>query len=150
MTYPAYDGAMTVADQLRAHAAEVLDGEPVLFAYLFGSHAMGRAHPRSDVDVAVYLDESVPAARYLDLSLRLAGRLERAARVGPVEATVVLNEAPIVLAGRILRDREVIYSRDEAARVRYESTTFRRFHDFELHAAPLRRERLRAIARGER
>ena len=33
----------------------------VLFAYLFGSQATGRAGPLSDVDVAVYLDDSVDA-----------------------------------------------------------------------------------------
>ena len=32
-------------------------GRPeVLWAYLFGSHAVGRARPDSDVDIGVYLD----------------------------------------------------------------------------------------------
>ena len=30
----------------------------ILEAYLFGSHARGDAHRRSDVDVAVYIDEA--------------------------------------------------------------------------------------------
>ena len=137
-----------VLERLRAHAGEVFDGSPVLFAYLFGSHARGTATARSDVDVAVYLaDDSAPDDR-LDLSLRLAGELERACRIGPIEALVVLNDARVALAGRILEERQVIYCRDEPARVRFESVTFRQFHDYELHAAPLRRQRLAAIARG--
>lgn len=141
--------AMDVLERLRQGAAEVFDGGPVLFAYLFGSHATGRAHPRSDVDVAVYLDDEEPRDRYLDLSLRLAGELERTCGVAPVEALVVLNQAPITLAGRVLQQRQVIYSRHEPARVRFESLTFRQFHDFERHAEPLRRQRLQAIARGK-
>lgn len=141
---------MEVLQRLRDRAAEVFDGAPVLFAYLYGSQATGRTHPRSDVDVAVYLDESTVPERRLDLSLRLAGDLERVCRVTPVEALLVLNEARIELAGRVLGERVVIYSRDEPTRVRYESLTLRMFHDFEQHARPLRRARLAAIARGAR
>lgn len=140
---------MDVAERLRAGAGEVFEGTPVLFAYLFGSHVTGRAHVRSDVDVAVYLEEGGPPGRSLDLSLRLAGALERTCRVAPVEALVVLNEAPIALAGRVLAGRTVIYSRDEPARVAFESRTFRMFCDFERHAEPLRRQRLAAIAQGD-
>ncbi len=140
---------MEVLQRLRDRAAEAFDGSPVLFAYLYGSQATGRAHPRSDVDVAVYLDESTAPDQYLEVSLRLAGDLERSCGVGPVEALLVLNGSRIELAGRVLAEREVLYSRDEPARVRYESLTFRQFHDFEQHARPLRRSRLAAIARGQ-
>jgi uncharacterized protein len=67
--------------------------------------------------------------------------------VGDVEI-VVLNEAPLPLAGRILRNRTVLYSRDEPARVRYESLTLRMFFDFEIHARPLAEELLKGIAEG--
>ncbi|MEX0658320.1 MAG: nucleotidyltransferase domain-containing protein [Egibacteraceae bacterium] len=140
---------MDVLQPLRDVAREVFADTPVLFAYLFGSQATGRTHPRSDVDVAVYLDEAVPPDQRLDLSLRLAGTLERACRVGPVEALLVLNDARIALAGRVLAERQVLFVRDEPARVRYESLTFRQFHDFEQHARPLRQQRLAAIARGD-
>ena len=139
---------MDVLQQLRDVAPEAFADTPVLFAYLFGSQATGRTHQRSDVDVAVYLDESVRPDQRLDLSLRLAGTLERAGGVGPVEALVVLNDARIALAGRVLAERQVLYVRDEPARVRYESLTFRQFHDFKQHARP-RQQRLAAIARGD-
>lgn len=140
---------MAVLRRLRAGAPQAFSGGLVRFGYLFGSHACGEAHPRSDVDIAVFLDESVPREDYLDLSLQLAGDLERACGVGPVEALLVLNDARIALAGRVLAQRQVIFSCDEPTRVRFESTTFRMFHDFEQHARPLRRARLAAIARGD-
>ena len=121
----------------------------MIFAYLFGSQATGRAHRLSDVDIAVYLDDSISPESYLDRRLSLAEALSTRARAGDVEV-VVLNDAPLPLAGRIVRDRTVLYSRDEPARVRYESLTLRMFFDFEIHARPLALERLRSIAEGRR
>lgn len=136
--------------RLRHAASAAFEHEPVVFAYLFGSQTTGEARRGSDVDAAVYVDETVPEDTYLDLSLRLARGLESSAAVGPIEALVVLNDAPLPLAGRIRRQRRIIYSRDEPARVRYESRIARLFNDFELHAAERDRERLRAIAEGRR
>lgn len=70
--------------------------------------------------------------------------------MGPIEAVVVLNDAPLPLSGRIRRQRQIIYSRDEPARVGYESRIARLFNDFEFHAAERDRVRLRAIAEGRR
>lgn len=50
----------TCCSSLRDRAGEVFDGSPVLFVYLHGPQITGCTHPRSDVDVAVYLDESTP------------------------------------------------------------------------------------------
>lgn len=144
--YPVVD----LLARLSQAAPDVFESEPVTFAYLFGSHATGKARPGSDIDIAVYVDEATPEETYLDLSLRLARRLVSAAGVGPVEAVVVLNEAPLPLAGRIRRQRHIVYSRDEPARVRYESRIARLFNDFELHAAERDRARLKAIAEGRR
>lgn len=141
---------MDLLARLRASAPAAFGHEPVVFAYLFGSRATGTARPDSDIDVAVYVVETEPARTYLDLSLRLARRLESGAGVGPIEALVVLNDAPLPLAGRIRRQRRVIYSRDEPARIRYESRIARLFNDFELQASERDRQRLRAIAEGER
>lgn len=142
---------MNVLDRLREAASRVLAVEPVLFAYLFGSQARARTHGHSDVDVAVFLDDSVPPVGYLDMSLRLAGDLERAAGVGNLEGLVVLNQASLPLSGRVVREARVIYSRAEHERVRYESRIFREFTDFDRHLArPLDEELIRAHAEGRR
>ncbi|HVM13729.1 MAG TPA: nucleotidyltransferase domain-containing protein [Egibacteraceae bacterium] len=138
------------AERLRAAAPAAFEGESVTFAYLFGSRAIGQARPGSDVDVAVLLDESVPPEEHLGASLRLARRLADCSGVAGIEAVVVLNAAPLPLAGRIRRQRLVLYSRDEPARVAYESYIARRYNDFRIHEAPRDRERLRAIAEGRR
>jgi predicted nucleotidyltransferase len=135
--------------RLRAAAGRALEGSPVLFAYLFGSAATGRTHSRSDVDVAVYVKPVVSSDNFLDLSLDLARRLSEASGIGNI-AVLVLNDAPLPILGRAVRERIVIYTRDEPARVRFESRTLREFFDFELHARPLDEKFLRDTAAGRR
>ncbi len=136
-------------DRLRDAAARIIEGTPVLFAYLFGSAATGRDRPGSDVDVAVYLDPTVSRDGYLDISLDLAGRLSSASGVERIDV-LVLNDAPLPIRGRAVRERMVLCSRDEPARVRFESLTLREFFDFEIHARPLDEKFLRDTAEGRR
>jgi len=98
----------------------------VVFAYLFGSAASGRLRPLSDVDVAVYLDESVDAT---DARLEVLGLLTRHLGTDEVDL-VVLNTAPTALAGRILGTRRVILDGDPFRRHRFESLALRKFQDF--------------------
>lgn len=88
--------------------------------YLFGSTARGTASTGSDVDVGVLFDP--PPPRQLN-SPRFAieGELERALG-GPVDL-VVLNDAPIDLRMRVLRDQRLLIDRDPSARIAFEVRT---------------------------
>jgi predicted nucleotidyltransferase len=119
----------------------------VLFAYLYGSWATATARPDSDIDVAVFI-EDVGGDR-LVLASEVADRLGAAAELGSIEV-VVLNEAPLRFQGRVLRDRVVLFNRDEPKRVAYESLTGRMADDVEIWAADTDREILAAIAEGRR
>ena len=92
-----------IADRLRRYFRETrLPG--LVSAYLFGSHAAGRAHRESDVDVGVCLDRRVlpeRAARF-ELRVRLTSDLIHAVRCNDVDV-VVLNDAPPLLARHVLR-----------------------------------------------
>jgi predicted nucleotidyltransferase len=134
---------------LREAAERAFRATPVLFAYLFGSQVTGRTHAWSDVDAAVYLESTDGEHPSLDLTLDLIGRFEMAARLGNVDL-VVLNAAPLRLVGRIIQQRMVLYSRDEPARVRFESLKLREFFDFEIHAQELDRKFLEDFAQGRR
>ena len=142
--------SVDTADLLRRGAADAFAGTPVVFAFLFGSHATGRARADSDVDVAVYLHEALAdPSDMLPMSLDLAGRLAAASGLPRIEV-VVLNDAPLGLLGSILRERNVVYSADEAARVRFESTMRSMAMDFEIHSRRLDRELLARTAEGRR
>lgn len=100
-------------------------------AYLFGSHAEGRAHRESDVDVGVLFDRSVhPDARArFDAGVRLASHISAELRQ-PFVDVVVLNEAPPGLAARIATTGHALLVADAAA-----EHAFRR--DAQLRAADL-------------
>jgi predicted nucleotidyltransferase len=115
-----------VGDQL-ATIARALDRFPdVVFAYLFGSLGSGCPGPLSDVDIAIYLEAGADfGSRRLDV----VGALTRHLGTDEVDV-VVLNSAPIALAGRVLVQRRVILDRLPFVRHRYESLTTREFLDF--------------------
>ena len=117
----------TAREQLASGLAARLSREPdVLVAYLYGSHARGTAGPGSDVDVAVLLDEGADRAQR---------RLELQASLGEAVDLVVLNDAPVALAYRVLRDGVVLTSRDEQARIEHWVRTVDRY----LDTVPMRR-----------
>jgi uncharacterized protein len=137
---PGVDGALV--ERLRLACAKTLPAHPVRVAYLYGSQAAGTARPDSDVDVGLLLDAPSP-----DIEFRVADALTTAVRRGNIDVTV-LDGAPLRFLGRVLRARVVLYSRDEPARVEWESLTARMADDVEVWAAPLDRELIARAARG--
>jgi len=137
---------MDLIEELRAVAPAVFDDEPVLFAYLYGSRANGVPRADSDIDIAVYFSEDTDPSTRFDERLRLPQLLVDATGRPDIEVAS-LNDAPLRLAGRVVQG-VLVYSRDEPARVAYESLTFRRFCDFDLHDREDARAMLRATAEG--
>lgn len=98
----------------------------VVFAYLFGSQAAGATHKRSDVDVAVWLEEP-----YDRTSPALVGSLVSAltGALGRRDIDIViLNEAPLRLAFAIVHGK-LLLDRDEEERVTIEAAIKSRYHD---------------------
>ena len=111
-----------LGDAITAASAEVE------FAYLFGSAVAGALGPRSDVDVAIFVAPNADAA-----TARLAVARAAARHLGTDAVDVVLlNTAPISLAGRVLTHRRVLVDRVPFARHRYESARARMFQDFRI------------------
>ena len=103
--------AMNPVDFIERQLAAV---DEILFAYLFGSRADERARPDSDWDLGIYLSDSLTARQRFDLRLRLSCDLEPLGRVD----VVVLNDAPPLLAHRVLTGRRLLV-RDKTAQVRF-------------------------------
>jgi predicted nucleotidyltransferase len=91
--------------------------EPIAAAYLFGSVARGTAGEDSDVDVAV-LYAADPPSTLEARPFRLEAELERG--LGRVVQVVLLNDAPVDLVHRVLRDGRLVLERDRSARIRFE------------------------------
>jgi len=111
-----------------------LEARPeVLFAYLFGSAGTGITHGQSDVDVAVYVcDSSIQGAdanlMLHDLWIDIHGELVRTLGREDVDL-VILNRTSPLLAERVVRHGQLLFSRDEVARIRWIVETKGRYCD---------------------
>lgn len=126
----------------RGRLAAALDRDDLAAAYLFGSQARGRAAGLSDVDVAVLLDVSIDPEERLSLQLELIAAAARALRSSRLDL-VILDDAPVLLRHRVLRDGERLLERDRARLVRFETETILEY----LDTKPLRAELAQAVQR---
>ncbi|HLW08487.1 MAG TPA: nucleotidyltransferase domain-containing protein [Marinilabiliaceae bacterium] len=102
----------------------------VRFAYLFGSQVKGTAGLLSDIDIAVFFDETTYAqGNTYGPEYELVLKLEKALEAGRVDL-VVLNKAPNFLRYQILKGGEIIYCRSEEERVKFHEETIRLYLDF--------------------
>ncbi|NOZ78356.1 MAG: nucleotidyltransferase domain-containing protein [Acidobacteria bacterium] len=114
---------------LARRIAGVLEPRPeILEAYLFGSVARGDAQAHSDLDIAVYVDQSrcpdAPFGYRADLTTDFMAGLE----TNRVDV-VVLNDAPPLLYHRVLRDGIRLLSRDLRATTTREARAYSRYFD---------------------
>jgi predicted nucleotidyltransferase len=133
-------------DRLEERLREAITAAPagISSAYLFGSHASGRAHRESDVDVGVLLDRRrypTSDSRF-ERRLELFNQLSKAAAGAEIDL-VILNDVPPGLGRRIVLDGRQVFCSDPEA-----DHAFRR--DVQLRAADLepflRRARRRKLA----
>ena len=117
-------------ETLAARLTEALEPRPeILEAYLFGSRARGDAHSRSDVDVAVYVDDARAAAGPFGYQADLTTHLMTALGTNAIDV-VVLNRAPVLLYHRVLRDGVRLLSRDLRATTARAGYALSRYFDY--------------------
>jgi predicted nucleotidyltransferase len=117
-------------DRLRAAVTEVLKESPeVAAAYLYGSQARGSTQPLSDIDLAFVLREDFRPKDPL-IAERLAARIASTLRT-PVEVDAhVAEDLPLPVRGRVVTTGILLYERDPARRVDFETSTRRLYFDF--------------------
>jgi uncharacterized protein len=136
-------------DDTLAALREALAKRPeVLEAYLFGSIARGEQQEHSDVDVAVYLDRDTAPRPVFGYAADLTADLMRALGTNHIDV-VVLNDAPPLLYGRVLRDGIRICSRDLMASTRREGRALSRYCDFVPQLAKIDAAHHARIVRGD-
>jgi hypothetical protein len=136
--------------RMRARTAQNVDGTllstalqqhtEITAAYLYGSFAEGVAHQRSDVDVAMLLEESFNLEHFLEYRMELADELSQL--LSREVDVVVLNEAPLLLQFQAIKCRQILFERDPEKRALFEMRVMSRFYDyqrfFDFHARQLR------------
>ena len=124
----------SLADQpsndLQRRLARVLEPrQEILEAYLFGSHGRGEAGAMSDIDVAVYVDDRSPPLSPYGYEADLIADLMRALETNAIDV-VMLNRAPPLLYHRVLRDGQLLLSRDPRATTTRAGYALSRYFDF--------------------
>ena len=103
------------AAAVMAETAVVLRDAGAGFAYLHGSRALGRHRPDSDIDIAAYFGGRSPNA--FDILMP------------PGVDLLVLDHAPLELAGRVAVGGKLLFDDDPVSRVRWEATTRKIYFD---------------------
>lgn len=124
-------------EDIRRRLGEALSSDPdVAAVYLFGSFARREAGVQSDVDLAI-LRRRRPASTLEDRGFDLADHLTEA--LGHPVDVVVLNDAPVDLVHRVLRDGLLLVENDASARVRFEVAARNAYFDLLPHLERYRR-----------
>jgi len=105
------------------------DEESVILGYLFGSHAEGKEGPLSDVDVAVFLDETMSKTDRFKLRMKLMARLSSALRTNNVDL-VVMNDASIVLNYEVIKHGRGLVVKDHELKLDVESRILSAYLDW--------------------
>jgi predicted nucleotidyltransferase len=97
--------------------------------YLYGSRVGGRISPLSDVDLAVLLSKSRNKNELVDLRLTLIGEATAALKTDEIDLQI-LNDIPMQAQFAILKNKKVLYCRNEFKRVAFEGDVVSRYLDF--------------------
>lgn len=97
------------------------DNHKIIFAYIFGSYAKGKAKERSDLDIAVWVKEPVDK---LELITALGEAVRKEVDV------VILNTAPPLLRHQVMRYGKLLFCKDTRELVRFKVWTMKEYEDF--------------------
>jgi predicted nucleotidyltransferase len=115
-------------------AADALARQGAVFAFVHGSRARGTQSQDSDLDVAAYFHDPAPASFELDLP--------------PGADLLVLNDAPLEIAGRIALEGVLLLDRDPALRAEWVARTRKIYADEKYRLDRSHREFLEAVGGG--
>ncbi|TFV55771.1 nucleotidyltransferase domain-containing protein [Geodermatophilus sp. DF01-2] len=118
----------------RAEVIGALRRAGARFAFVHGSRARGTHRPDSDLDVAAWWGSGAPASFEVHLP--------------PEVDLMVLDDAPLELAGRVSMEGVLLFDDDPPARVRWLATTRKIYADERPRLDRGHREFLEMLRRG--
>ena len=121
--------AAQILDRLREVVPAVLAQYPVEVAYAYGSVARGTITPFSDVDVALVLSEKLPPYERMMLEFEIEAAIEDASGLTGLDVRAI-NEAPLMVRGKVVQEGIRLYELHRARRVAFEVQTRKRYFDF--------------------
>ncbi|MFQ6128734.1 MAG: nucleotidyltransferase domain-containing protein [Thermoplasmata archaeon] len=121
------------------------EDDSIEVAYLFGSVARGRSGPLSDIDVAVFLKDSLGRRERHEKRLSLVNEISSALKTDEINV-VIMNDSPLLLNFNIIRDGKVLKSKEESRRVLLETRIMSSYLDRKFYDDMHVREGMKRIA----
>ena len=100
----------------------------IAFGYLVGSRVNKKFTPLSDIDIAVFVNTKKAQIDLFELRLRELTALFRLCKTENIDF-VFLNEAPLDLSYRILKQGILMFEHDEQLRVKFQENVIRNYLD---------------------
>jgi len=97
-------------------------------AYIFGSYAVNRYSPLSDVDIALLLNSNVNVSEYSQIKLKVITELVELLSLNTIDI-VILNTAPPLLSHEVTKKGVVLFSKNEKERLEYIAKSTMRYLD---------------------
>lgn len=113
---------------------------------------MAHPLPTSDVDIAVLLTSEMDSYQRFKLEAEIQRVLENSCQLSPIDVRII-NDAPIMVQGKVVQTGVRIYERDRSRRVAYEVLARKKYFDFlptvqMIQNAAFKRIRERGLSRG--
>ncbi|HBI22945.1 MAG: hypothetical protein A2Y48_09905 [Nitrospirae bacterium RIFCSPLOW2_12_42_9] len=103
--------------------------EEIILAYLFGSFSKGIPSSRSDIDIAVLIQEGISEEEYpYGYRSELLTYLIKGLRTNRIDL-VILNDASPFLKFQVLRHGKIILSKSENIRIDFQVKVITRYND---------------------
>ncbi len=98
--------------------------QPIKLAYLYGSYARGQENDKSDIDIAVVLentDEKMVFGFPADIFIHIPGK--------EIDLRVINEKTEPVFLRSVLKDRLLLFAKDEKTRTNFETRAMKTFFD---------------------
>lgn len=105
----------------------LINYESIIFAYIFGSYAKGNVREDSDIDIAIYLKDSIGTYAYLDMKMELSEALKREVDL------VILNDSTPLLKYEIYKKNILLFTHDESIENRYKVKVLFEYDDMKRY-----------------
>ncbi len=96
--------------------------------YVFGSHAAGKEAPKSDIDIALLLNDTIDKREYGYIKLSVVNGLTHQLSFNSIDV-IILNAASPLLAHEVMKKGVLLFSKDDAGRIQFAVSATRRYLD---------------------
>ena len=102
--------------------------DEVVAAYLFGSYAKEKSHPKSDIDIALLLNPGLTRDGYGIVKLNIIADSMGVLSFNAVDV-VILNDASPLLSHEVIKKGRLLFSKDEKVRLEFTVKATKRYLD---------------------